>query len=227
MQKSYGGVFRTHASSLKEKAIFAFLHALSVATCLILAFGSFYQWPNPQRTQILALCAVLYGARHMVTLFVLLKRKVALSEGIGLSFFMAFFEIGFLLLGSGLFSSEPSPLDAMDLFAIGLILVGSFLNTGSELQRHIWKKDPRNKGRLYTHGLFSKSMHINYLGDSILFTDWAMLAACVFAFFIPLLITALFIFYHIPALDDYLKDHYGAQFDSYSKKTAKFIPYLY
>lgn len=226
MTTKYGGVDRAHDRSFGIKLIFALLHSSIVAVCLWLAFGAF-EWVDPTRAKLLAGAAVLYWLRHMITLFVLLQRKVELSEGLGLTVFIAIFEIGFLLLGAGLLSGDATPFGPWDWIGIALLLTGSYLNTGSELQRRAWKKLPGSKGRCYTGGLFRYSMHINYLGDSILFTGWAILAASIWAFSIPLLMTYLFIFYHIPPLDEYLADRYGEEFKAYARKTAKFVPFLY
>jgi protein-S-isoprenylcysteine O-methyltransferase Ste14 len=70
-------------------------------------------------------------------------------------------------------------------------------------------------------------MHINYFGDSVLFTGWAILAASVFAFSIPVLMIAMFVFVHIPPLDAYLAQRYGDEFKDYAAKTAKFVPFVY
>lgn len=226
MTSKYGGVDRAHDRSFAPKLIFALLHGAIVATCLWLAFGAF-DWANPTRAKVLAGAAVLYFLRHLVTLFILLKRKVELSEGLGLTAFIALFEVGFLLLGAGLLSGEAAPFGPYDGLGAALLLIGSYLNTGSELQRRAWKKRPGSKGRCYTGGLFAWSMHINYLGDSILFTGWAILAASLWAFTIPALMTYLFIFYHIPALDAYLADRYGEEFKTYAANTAKFLPFIY
>ena len=56
-----------------------------------------------------------------------------------------------------------------DWLSILLYLFGSWLNTRSEYTRFVWKKLAKNKGRLYTKGLFKYAMHINYTGDIILF----------------------------------------------------------
>jgi protein-S-isoprenylcysteine O-methyltransferase Ste14 len=37
----------------------------------------------------------------------------------------------------------------------------------------------------------------------------------------------MFIFYHIPPLDAYLSERYGAPFKAYAAKTAKFLPFVY
>lgn len=221
-----GGIDRSHHHSFRAKMTFAFLHAGSVAICLWLAFGNF-DWPDPLRAQILAFCAILYWLRHLVTLFVLLQRKVEMSEVWGLIAFIAVFEIGFLFLGAGGLSGSSTPLGSLDLAGVALLFLGSYLNTGSELQRKKWKLEPSSKGQCYTQGLFAYSAHINYFGDSVLFTGWAILTASVFSFAIPVVMTLLFVFYHIPALDTYLEERYGDAFKKYVTSTAKFVPFLY
>ena len=183
--------------------------------------------PDPLRARLLAGCAVLYWLRHLVTLFVLLQRRVELSEALGLSAFIGLFEIGFLLLGAGLLTGAAAPFGVADWIGIALVLLGSALNTGSELQRRAWKRLPASKGRCYTGGLFAHAMHINYFGDMVLFTGWAILAASVIALAIPLLMTVMFVVVHIPPLDAYLASRYGAEFEAYAARTAKLVPFLY
>ncbi|AGI68038.1 hypothetical protein OAN307_c24250 [Octadecabacter antarcticus 307] len=221
-----GGVNRDYDRSFSQKLTFALIHAGIVATCIWLAFGSI-DWPNPMRARLLAFCAILYWARHCVTLFVLLKRQVAYSEVFGLSVFIAVFEIGFVLLGAGILTDSPALLGGMDWIALALVLLGSYLNSGSELQRWQWKKQPSSKGHCYTGGLFEYATHINYFGDSVLFTGWAMLSASMFAWGIPIFVTAGFLFFHIPALDKYLSKRYGVEFDEYAATTAKLVPFIY
>ncbi len=222
---SPGGVDRAHDRSFVPKLIFAALHGAIVGLCLWLAFAM--EWADPARAKLLAGCAVLYFLRHLITLFALLKRKVALSEALGLSAFMALFEIGFLLLAAGILRDTAVPIGDMDMLSLGLIAFGSYLNTGSELQRMLWKKRPDSKGLCYTGGLFKHSMHINYFGDMVLFTGWALLTTSWLAFVIPLFMTVGFVFFHIPGLDAYLSQRYGTEFDAYAAKTAKLIPFVY
>ncbi|MGR3714550.1 MAG: DUF1295 domain-containing protein [Shimia sp.] len=220
-----GGVDRVHDRSVAAKLIFAALHGSLVGLSLWLAFA--LDWTDPARAKLLAACVVLYFLRHLITLFVLLRRKVELSEALGLSAFMALFEIGFLLLGAGILRDTAIPFGGMDMLALGLVALGSYLNTGSELQRMFWKNRPEAKGRCYTGGLFKHSMHINYFGDMVLFAGWALLTTAWVAFAVPLFMTVGFIFFHIPGLDAYLSKRYGAEFDAYAAKTAKLIPLVY
>jgi len=221
-----GGVSRIHGRSLGPKLMFAGMHGGILAVCLWIAFGGL-ALPDSVRAGVLAGCAALYFLRHLITLFVLLQRQVAMSEVFGLSAFIAVFEIGFVLLGSGILSGNSISFDAVDYLALVLVVLGSWLNTGSELQRWTWKKLPTSKGHAYTQGLFSHSMHMNYFGDTVLFTGWALLTHSWIALGVPVFMASSFVFFHIPALDDYLEERYGDEFKTYAARTAKFIPYVY
>ena len=86
-------------------------------------------------------------------LFFLLKRKMPLEETISVPFAFSLYYIGFALLTI----NDSTPIHGVDFLGITLFIVGSFINTFSELQRHIWKQDPAHKGMLYTKGLFGYS----------------------------------------------------------------------
>lgn len=53
---------------------------------------------------------------------------------------------------------------------------GLFTELYSEIQRAAFKRDPANKGKVYTGGLFGLSRHINYLGYTIWRTGYALAA---------------------------------------------------
>jgi steroid 5-alpha reductase family enzyme len=116
---------------------------------------------------------------------------------------------------------------AVEIIGILLYLSGSYINTHSEYYRHVWKSKEANSGRLYTKGLFSLAMHINYFGDIVLFTGLAMVTHRLSMFVIPLIMTLNFIFIIIPSLDKYLEKKYKDEFKDYSKKTKKLIPMIY
>ncbi|WP_338668527.1 DUF1295 domain-containing protein [Pseudodesulfovibrio methanolicus] len=232
-----GGVDRVHGRSLPQRAVFCLGHLAIVLCCAWLAcgglertgrlFGQTWAFADGGRAALLVGCAVLYWLRHAVTLFYLLARRVDWPEVLGLLAFIGLIEVGLLLAGGGLFNDTPPLFRPLDWFALALVLAGSYLNTASETQRKLWKRDPANRGRCYTGGLFKYSMHINYFGDTVMFTGWALLTAVPWALVLPALMAAMFVGYHIPALDAYLAERYPNDFPAYARTTRKFIPFIY
>jgi protein-S-isoprenylcysteine O-methyltransferase Ste14 len=236
--QTQAGVDRRHGRSFAEKLTFASGHFLLVLLSAWLTFfnglshigalfGKSWAMADPIRAKLIFAAIVLYFLRHMITLFVLLKRKIVWSEALGLLAYFAFFELGILLLGGGAFRNHSIPLNWLDILAGILIVIGSFINSFSELQRHWWKQDPSHKGKLYTEGLFHYAMHINYFGDVVLFTGWVLLTHNLWTLLLPISIALQFIYFHIPGLDSYLADHYGDAFQDYAKKTKKLFPFIY
>ncbi len=232
------GIDRYRHPSYLPKVGFFLLHMGSLVLCAWVVCGGAIEtlggwigqtWTatDSVRGGLLLGAAFLYWVRHSVTLFYLLVRKVEWGEVIGLSIFMLLFEVGFCAVGVGAFRDQAVPLGLLDGMAIALLLFGSFLNTGSEVQRKWWKRHPKNKGHCYTKGLFAWSMHINYFGDTVLFTGWCLLTMGWWTLALPALMAASFIFHHIPGLDAYLEDRYGDEFVDYAKQTKKFIPLVY
>jgi steroid 5-alpha reductase family enzyme len=98
----------------------------------------------------------------------------------------------------------------------------------SEIERKHWKLKLENKGKLYTHGLFSITQHTNYFGDLILFSGWMLLTTYKFMLIIPFIMLLGFIFQSIPELNDYLKKKYPQEFEKYQKSTPhQLIPFIY
>lgn len=223
-----GGVDRTHDPSVLQKGAFWLLHLGVVGVCAWLAWsGAGGALVDPVRAWILFACGALYLIRHGITLFYLLERKVSWSEALGLVGFMALFEIGLLLVGGGVFRDAAVPLGPVDAVGFGLLAVGSFLNTGSEVQRKLWKRDPAHRGHCYTGGMFAWSMHINFFGDVVLFTGWALLTHAWWALLLPLAMLLMFVFVHIPSLDAYLAERYGGEFEAYAKTTHRLVPFVW
>ena len=232
-----GGVDRSHGHTRVQRVVFCLGHLAIVLFCGWLLsgglaragrlFGQEWAFADTGRAALLIGCAALYWLRHAVTLFWLLARRVDWAEVFGLLAFIALIEIGLLLAGGGLFTRIPPLFRPLDWLGLGLLLTGSYLNTASETQRKLWKRNPANNGRCYTGGLFSYSMHINYFGDTVMFTGWALLTAVPWALLLPATMAAMFVGYHIPALDAYLATRYPEDFPAYARTTKKFIPFIY
>jgi protein-S-isoprenylcysteine O-methyltransferase Ste14 len=177
---------------------------------------------TPRRAALLAF-AWVYFARLLLTSLVFLKRKVGWDEAFQVGPFLLVIQVVLAWLGS----RSTAPWSAVDTVAVALYGLGSYLNTGSELQRKLWKTHPENKGHLYTGGLFRLSMHVNYFGDVVLFSGFALLTRSPWAWLVPGLMAAMFVFLHIPLLDRYLRERYGDEFVEWERRTKKLVPFVY
>jgi len=175
------------------------------------------------RRILIAACLVIYFVRLQVTVWVFQKRKWTWLETIIITVLMSFVIYAFTKAGG----NNKQVVGVVEAIGILLYLSGSYINTHSEQYRHVWKLKDENRGRLYTEGLFSFSMHINYLGDILLFAGLAMVAHSLSMFVIPMIMTANFVFNIIPSLDRYLEKKYKDEFRDYSRKTKKLIPLIY
>ena len=179
--------------------------------------GNFYR-----RCCLWAFGMMMY-IRMNLTTFHLLKRKINIDEFFGVIIAYATYQIGFVLLGGW----NTTGFGMLDYLGILLFIIGSYLNTYSEFQRRRFKKDPNNKGKLYTLGLFQFSRHINYFGDMCWVIGWAIVTHNIWSIFIPILLTLGFIFLFIPELSRYLETNYADEYLDWKKETKKLIPFIY
>ncbi|KAJ3808612.1 hypothetical protein EV368DRAFT_84845 [Lentinula lateritia] len=132
------------------------------------------------------------------------------------------------ILNSASVGGDETRLSAPTIVGISLYAIGMLLEWGSELQRLKFKKDPRNKGRVYTGGLFALARHINYGGYVLWRAGFAMAAAgWAWGAFIGGLHTYYFVKAGIPELDDYCSKKYTGQWARYKKAAPyKLIPFV-
>jgi protein-S-isoprenylcysteine O-methyltransferase Ste14 len=178
---------------------------------------------NDTRRLVIFIFNLTIFIRLAYMMLFLLKRKIPWEESISVPFAFALYFIGFPLLVLPIAHS----IDGIDIFAITLFIIGCILNSGGEILRNRWKKHPENKGKIYTKGLFNYSRHINYFGDLLWVTAYAIITRNWYAFSIPLLLFCFFAFYNAPKLDKYLKNKYGKEYDEYARKTKMLIPFIY
>lgn len=193
----------------------------------IAAFGSWtgFSWEpgDPGRRALLLAFGVILFVRMTYTAFVLLKRRFDWSECGPVIGAVAFYQLGFALFGA----TTAAALSAVDLGAVGLFALGGYLNTGSEIQRKRFKDDPANAGKLFSQGLFGLVRHPNYLGDILWALGGALLTRNIWALLIPAAAAAGFVFMFIPKLSEYLAARYGAQYEAWTRRTKRLIPYVY
>jgi len=164
------------------------------------------------RRILIAACLTIYFVRLQVTVWVFQKRKWTWLETITITVLMSFVLYAFAKVGG----NNKQVVGVVEVIGILLYLSGSYINTHSEYSRHVWKLKEGNRRRLYTEGLFSFSMHINYFGDIVLFTGLAMVTRSINMLVIPLIMALNFVFNIIPSLDRYLKKKYKDEFRDYS-----------
>lgn len=224
-------MYSKKGSSTAQKITIVILELVLIGLSYWILFKGGYQFffgddaiaGNPDRHLAIFFCNIFLFVRMSFTMFYLVKRKIPWEEAISIPFAFALYYVGFAMLAY----SSTQPLGYLDVFALILFGYGSQLNTGSELARDHWKKLPENKGKLYTKGSFRYAMHINYFGDILWVSAYAILTRNWYSILIVLFLLVFFVFYNIPKLDEYLASRYGEQFKEYSNKTKKLIPFVY
>lgn len=176
-----------------------------------------------ERRTLLTIAFCVVYLRINLTVLYLLKRSIGWQEAASIPTAFMLYYWGFPLFAGPVAGS----LGAVGYVGIALFLLGSLLNTGSELLRDVWKRDPAHAGMLYTGGLFRYSMHVNYFGDIVWVTGLAFMTANPWSAFIPVLLFVFFAFYNAPLLDRHLAEKYGTQFEEYRAKTKRIVPFLY
>ena len=227
-------IFRNkHEKSLLPKALIIAAMATSLSTTFYLTFVTekeLIAWLQPYkitgdlyRNAILLSCFVVYFIRFLFTTFIFYRRKMHWVEAIVITSIMPFIIPYMAFIGG----QKNQRIGFIEIIGVVFFLIGSYLNSRSEHLRNIWKQKKENAGNVYTEGLFKYAIHINYLGDIILFVGLAMVANSIRLFIIPGSMALIFIMILIPLKEKYLKEKYGDEFRDYKSNTKKLIPFIY
>jgi protein-S-isoprenylcysteine O-methyltransferase Ste14 len=230
----FSSIYTAGGSSTTQRITFNVAHAIviGVNAWLLLGggietvggwFGATWAPGNATRRALLFTCSLIYFGRIVLTTSVLLHRKFAWSEAITVAVWVCIIHWGFALLGGTVAQS----IGLLDVAGAALFLVGSYLNTTSEWQRTRWRRDPENAGKLFTGGLYRLAMHVNYFGDIVLFTGYAMITHRPWAGIVPVLMFANFALFFVPKLDQHLAQKYGDQFDDFARTRRRLFPFVY
>ncbi|ORY19207.1 hypothetical protein BCR34DRAFT_472119 [Clohesyomyces aquaticus] len=127
-------------------------------------------------------------------------------------------------------ASEESNFPQVPLIVgSALYVTGILLELVSEIQRKQFKSDPKNKGKVYTGGLWKLARHINYGGYTIWRAGYALASggwiwgAIAGAFFFSDFATR-----GVPILDEYCSKRYGTQWQQFKKQTKwRLLPGVY
>jgi len=152
----------------------------------------------------------------------------AVAVGAFNAIFNSIASYAFLLTSTSASTESDFPQPSL-IVGSTLYVVGIMTELVAEIQRKRFKRDPQNKGKAYTGGLWQFARHINYGGYTIWRAGYAVagggytLGAIVGAFFAWDFGTRA-----IPVLNEYCEKRYGAAWEQFKKDTPyRLIPYVY
>ncbi|EED18342.1 conserved hypothetical protein [Talaromyces stipitatus ATCC 10500] len=190
---------------------------------------------------LVSLLSLGSSIKQIATMIIISEQETPVSSAITVAAFNTIFNsINILLSVWAVTSQAPSSLSSSHFpnffyanpliaFGAGTYLIGILTETVSEFQRTECKKNPANKGKPYSDGLFSFATHINYGGYTIWRTGYALvtgglpMAALQFSIFFYDFVTR-----GIPVLDDYLANRYGDAYKEIKSRVKyRLIPGVY
>jgi steroid 5-alpha reductase family enzyme len=118
------------------------------------------------------------------------------------------------------------PLGLVDAAAIGIYVLGTALQFGSDYQKRRFKLRTEGKGMLLETGFWSMCRHPNYLGDFLIYVSFAVAGRSVWGWIGPLVNLLQYVFDAIPKNERWAAARYGSAWEAYRAKTKAFLPYL-
>ncbi|KAF1967464.1 hypothetical protein BU23DRAFT_573205 [Bimuria novae-zelandiae CBS 107.79] len=186
---------------------------------------------SPYRLVLLGM-AVGSAAKQDIWAVALSGEPMNVNSAIAISMFNTVFNS----LSSYAFILRATSASLESEFPQPALLVGGALYTAgilteliSEIQRKQFKKDPKNKGKPYTGGLWKLARHINYGG----YTIWRAGYALTGGGWIMGAVVGAFFFYDfagraVPVLNEYCEKRYGEDWQNFKKQTRyRLIPGVY
>jgi steroid 5-alpha reductase family enzyme len=132
------------------------------------------------------------------------------------------------LLGAQ-FSDSPAGLTFLDFLGLSIWVIGFFFETVGDLQLKQFIKDPANKGRVLSSGVWHYTRHPNYFGDSAQWWAYYLIALaagswwCIIS---PILMTLFLIKVSGVALLERTMKESKPGYREYMESTSPFIPWF-
>lgn len=128
--------------------------------------------------------------------------------------------------------SSTASLDTLDYMGIGLWTFGMLFEATADQQLYRFKKQPENKGKLLTRGLWAYSRHPNYFGEFLIWWGFYLLAmsaadltAAVIAIISPLIMSLLLLRVSgVALLERSMRLKPG--YEDYMQNTSAFVPWF-
>ena len=148
------------------------------------------------------------------------------------AFFQVFLLQGVLIIVISLpvtmaITSGKSPLGLLDLLGVCIWFGGFFFEAVGDYQLSKHKRDPANRGKIMTQGLWKYTRHPNYFGEVALWWGVYLIALSVplgwTTILGPITITYLILKVSgIPLLEEKYEDN--LEFQMYKRRTSAFLP---
>lgn len=148
------------------------------------------------------------------------------------AFFKVFVLQGIIMLIVALpiiivFSSAKNQLNIFSLIGFLIFAFGFLFESIADFQLYCFKKNPKNKGKIITSGLWKYTRHPNYFGEAVLWWGIAIFTIgaenYIISFIGPIVINLLLVFVSgVPLLE---KKYTGnIEWEEYKKITPAFVP---
>ena len=124
----------------------------------------------------------------------------------------------------------PGPgLNALDAAGAGVWLLGFAFETGGDAELSRFKRDPSNRGRIMTTGLWRLTRHPNYFGESAMWWGIFLIALSAphggLGIVSPALLT--FMLLRVSGVAMLEKKYEGRpDFEDYARRTSAFVPWF-
>jgi len=122
---------------------------------------------------------------------------------------------------------RASPLGMEDHIAVLVYLAGTLMHFLGDYQKQRFKAKEESRGKLLKTGLWRMCRHPNYFGDLLVYVAFAIIGGSLWGWVAPVLNFAQYRFDAIPKNEQWAREHYGKQWEEYSKGVKMFIPYIY
>ncbi|CDW80930.1 membrane protein [Stylonychia lemnae] len=127
------------------------------------------------------------------------------------------------------FSPDIKEYEILDYIGAGVWFIGFLIELVADLQLQIFRRNPINKGKLLTTGLWKFSRHPNYFGEALLWWGIYIIACTIkmgwITVFSPVILTFLLRFVSgVPLLENKYKER--QDFKNYVKQTNCFILWI-
>jgi len=174
--------------------------------------------PVPRRSAVV-FCTALFVARVVLQMAVFWSRSIPWKEVVFEAGGIIPLSIASLAYGA---AQSPHTLGWTGLCGLLVFLWGTWLNLWPEYQRHRWKLDPRNKGKLYKGGLFAVARHINYTGELVSFIGFSGVTGAAWTLWVPLAMGIGLATFSTWEIEFYLAQRYKEDWNDYVKD----VPYV-